>query len=85
MKTKNIENTKKYKDLLTRFVIEIRREHYLDYVEFNFGLDEDRKDAVLMEKFNQLKEEAGNNEFIYVAIEKLVRPYGATVKEFKET
>jgi hypothetical protein len=84
MKTKNIENTKKYKDLLNRFVIEIRREHYLGYVEFNFGLNKDKKDAVLIEKFNQLKKEAGNDEFIYVAIEKLVRPHVATVKEFKE-
>lgn len=84
MTTKNIQNTKKYKDLLNRFVIEIRREHYLSYVEWNFGLDKDKKHAVLLEKFNQLKKEAGNDEFIYVAIEKLVRPYGTTVKEFKE-
>lgn len=81
---KNIQTTKKYKDLLNRFVIEIRRVHYLSYVEWNFGLDKEKKDTVLLERFNELKNEAGNDEFIYVAIEKLVRPYGATVKEFRE-
>lgn len=84
MKTKNIEKTKKYKDLLNRFVIKIRREDYLDYIHWNFGLDKEKKDPILLEKFNKLKNEAGNDEFIYIAIEKLVRPYGTTAKEFKE-
>lgn len=76
--------TKKYKELLNRFVIQIRREDYLDYVEWNFGLTKEKKDAVLLEKFNLLKNEAGNDDFIYVTLPQLVRPYQATVKEFKE-
>ena len=79
-----MEKTKKYKELLNRFVIKIRRDDYLDYIEWDFGLKKDKKDAVLLEKFNLLKNEARNDDFIYVAIPKLVRPYQATVKLFKE-
>lgn len=82
--TRNIETTKKYKDLLHKYVIKIKREDYLSYVEWDFGLHKEKKDSVLLEKLNQLKTMAGNDEFIYVAIPKLVRPYEPEIDQFKE-
>ncbi|NBT53139.1 MAG: hypothetical protein EBT12_16600 [Marivivens sp.] len=81
---KDQTKTKKYKDLLNRFLIKISREDYLNYVEWDFGLNKQKKDDVLLDKFNQLKTQAENDEFIYVAIGKLVRPYQARVKDFKK-
>jgi hypothetical protein len=82
--TKNIETTKKYKDLLNRFVIKIKREDYLGYLEWDFGLHKGKKDSVLLEKFNQLKTMTVNDDFVFVAIHKLVRPYEPEIDQFKE-